>query len=568
MSCRGTSQNSGDAGAELAGSRAEPGIFIELTPNTKDRFLAVRVRVVGAQASSIRNLRIARSWADTHGAQVITNLEAHDSMGDLPVLPPVDEGPDKVFTLSQRPRGELEFTYQARALYSGASNYALAVLADRVTSVGHAFLLLPPFTESTNTTIDWHLEALPSTTKGASSFGLGEQLHLQATSEELANAVYAAGPVQVADGPSGERMILLGEAELDVGAVFSWTLRVRGLAKQWFGASIQNNSPETDAGTAPADAKNAKDTKNTKKWLDKSFVFMLIAEPNMGTSHDGAHLTQSIALWFDAGRALDPQLRIALSHEMIHRYIGADVRLVGGGDQKEATWFSEGFTVHYARRLLFQERLISPADFAADLNRTLVGEPGREGRETEREKSYRIGALYAAYLDAALHKRSGGARSLVDLIRELLERAEERPGEAIPIEVFQEMIVRELGPEAGREFEAMVLLREREIALAEDTFGPCFGQKKAKQKVFDIGFDVASLNERPMIVRGVVKGSAAARAGVRDGGLVLSHKLPAAGDMKGRVELWLAGGPGGKKIRYRPVATLETISWKAKKCKR
>lgn len=555
FSCRSSSKKTNELDAGYLAQSAEPGISIELTPDIASRALNVRVRVSGPAASSIQTLRIARSWAETHGAQVLNNLEARDTLGDLPVMPPHDEGPDKVYTLSQKPRGELVLSYQARALYSGASNYALAVHNDRVSGVGHGFLLLPPMIESINTSIEWHLEALPKGTKGASSFGAGERQSFRATSSELANAVYAAGPLQIANGPAGERMIMLGQAELDIGAVFEWTLRVRDRAKQWFVPGKGQDSA----------------SKNPIESKEPPFVFMLVAEPNMGKSHDGAHLTHSIALWFDAGRALDPQLRIALSHELIHRYIGSAVRLSEAGGLKDAVWFSEGFTVHYARQLLFHENMISAADFAADLDRTFGADPENGTaavRGQERDESYRIGALYAAHLDAALRKRSGGARSLNDLMRELLARAESKPGEPILIEVFQEMIVRELGPDAGRDFEAMVLSREKEILLPEDIFGPCFGQKKAKQKVFDIGFDLKSLDTQPIVLRGVVKGSAAARAGVRDGALVLSHKLPKQGDKDARVELWIAGGRGGKKIRYKPVATRETILWKAKKCKR
>ncbi len=553
ISCGGSSGKNQEPDAGALFESGEPGISIELTPDIAARALNIRVRVSGPPAMSIQTLRIARSWADTHGAQVLQAIEARDALGDLVVMPPHDEGQDKVYTLSQKPRGELVYTYQAKALYSGTSNYALAVHNDRVSGVGHGFLLLPALTESINTTIEWNLKALPTTTKGASSFGAGERQSLSATSEELANAVYAAGPLQIADGPSGERMIMLGQAELDIGAVFEWTLKVRGKAAQRF-----------ERGDQPAG-------KNSKELFKKPFVFMLLAEPNMGKSHDGAHLTQSIALWFDAGRALDPQLRIALAHELLHRYIGSAIRLSEPSGRKDAIWFSEGFTVHYARQLLLHENMISPADFAGDLGRTLGTDSeggAANARDSERDESYRIGSLYAAHLDAALRKRSGGARSLDDFMRELLAKAEDKPGEPILIEVFQEMIVRELGPEAGRDFEAMVLNREKEILLPEDTYGPCFTQKKNKQKVFDIGFDMKSLDINPMILRGVVKGSAAAKAGVRDGALVLSHKLPKAGDKEGRVELWLAGGRGGKKIRYKPVATKESIVWKAKKCRR
>ena len=50
-----------------------------------------------------------------------------------------------------------------------------------------------------------------------------------------------------------------------------------------------------------------------------------------------------------------------------------------------------------------------------------------------------------------------------------------------------------------------------------DAYGPCFKREAASFRAFELGFDSASLTSDPRIVKGLVAGSQAAVAGVRDG---------------------------------------------------
>src|SRR5262249_44320117 len=146
-----------------------------------------------------------------------------------------------------------------------------------------------------------------------------------------------------------------------------------------------------------------------------------------GRSHDGAALTRSFALWFDASRAFDAGLKSVIAHELVHRWIGGEVRLVDARG-REAIWFSEGFTVHFARRVLLDARLVTPRDILPDLRRTTDEQsPGEaacaEEREGRSQDAYRRGARYAAVLDRALRRASKDRRSLDDLLRDLLAQA-------------------------------------------------------------------------------------------------------------------------------------------------
>src|SRR5262249_28599664 len=153
---------------------------------------------------------------------------------------------------------------------------------------------------------------------------------------------------------------------------------------------------------------------------------------------------------FDASRAFDDRLKIAVAHELLHGVLGTKVRLVDEGGA-EAAWFSEGLTVHYARKILFAAKRISAESFLDDVRkaeREAGATPDAGARDGGRRSrsSYGRGSLYAASLDAAIKHGSKGARSLDDLVRELVSLAEKKRSPSLPPSSLRELAVRELGP--------------------------------------------------------------------------------------------------------------------------
>jgi predicted metalloprotease with PDZ domain len=270
-------------------------------------------------------------------------------------------------------------------------------------------------------------------------------------------------------------------------------------------------------------------------------------------------------VWFDAHQRLDAELDLVLAHELVHRWIGGTLRLVGRGG-REATWFSEGFTVHVARRALLQAGLLSPADFAADLNRTDgEGVAGEERLPAE----YRRGALHAASLDAAVRRASRGRRSLDDVLRDLTKTARAGGKASLPVAALRDALVREIGAEGGASVDR-IEAGDDAPALPDDAFGPCAHRRVREARGFELGFDRRSLAATPALIRSLVKGSAAERAGLREGALVLTSKVPTEADAlrdggtPREVELWLADG---KRVRYRPVGIKRETVWEAAECR-
>jgi len=578
-------QGAPDAGAPFRFDEPPwPGMTIDLSPDPGAEAVTVDVRVSGEQAGRITELAVARTWADTHGAEAVVDLAVRDGQGDLPVLPRQAPGDDLVLALGRAPTGgELLLHYRAKAA-NGGSRFGLRLGPDRLSAVGHGFLVLPQTSNPLPARVRFHLNAMAPGTAAASSFGPGEEVITTATPEELAHAVYLAGPrrleeplapvtadaddpaqaaLRPADPNQGKWLSVFGKPAFDTRAAFYWSAAAMAAAERFF-------RPVPPPGAPPPPLPQP-----------SPFAFLLVAEPGMGRNHDAAYLTRSLGLWFDDERAFDAGLKSVVTHEIVHRWIGGALRLVDEHG-REALWFSEGFTVHMARRLLLASRLVTPGDVLEDLRRTTEAPSARPGGPEDpacaeqqggrSREEYRRGALYAAYLDAKIQRSSHGARSLDDLLRELLVRAESEGRQAYLPDVFREMVARELGPKGAEDFDR-IIVGKGAVDLPKDAFGPCFQPIVREQRVFELGFDRASLAASPKMIRGVSRGSAAERVGLRNGMLVLSAKLPATSELPDseaalpEVELLVATKRGGMRVRYYPVGIKRIASWGLKACK-
>jgi predicted metalloprotease with PDZ domain len=293
-----------------------------------------------------------------------------------------------------------------------------------------------------------------------------------------------------------------------------------------------------------------------------------MAEPGLGKGHDGALLGHSFGLWIGSEARFDAPTLIAASHELAHSWLGGAVRLVDGAGNEQA-WFSEGFAVHYARKVALREKLISPDEFATDVERTLglgVSDLGSHPIPRSRE-AYQRGALYAAQIDAVIEKASKKKRSLDDLLRKLFAHRSSGPFMRVPVKAFRDLIAEELGAGRGEELMWVMVQGHGEIRLEDETFGKCFHRSRTKTKVFELGFDRQGTLRPPQMIRGLVAGSAAARAGLVEGALILSSKLPDEfdKDTDKPVEIAIALRGRSKKIRYLPVGEREDVHWADKK---
>ncbi len=130
---------------------------------------------------------------------------------------------------------------------------------------------------------------------------------------------------------------------------------------------------------------------------------------------------------------------------------------------------------------------------------------------------YDRGSMYFAGEDARIREASQGERSMDDIFFQI--DAIREAGEPFTPEVWEDLIAAELGDEARTRFQEMMA---GAIQIPpSNAFGPCFTREETPSRVFQLGFDAATLSSEDRIVSGLIEGSTAEAAGLRNGDRIL-----------------------------------------------
>jgi predicted metalloprotease with PDZ domain len=225
-----------------------------------------------------------------------------------------------------------------------------------------------------------------------------------------------------------------------------------------------------------------------------------------------------------------------------------------------------------SRRLLFRAGLYADGDFAADLNGLLSGYYGSPVREASAERiradfwndravgflPYQRGNAIAIELDYAIRRASGGTRTIDDWFRELFSRCRDSGAP-----VTREALFASIEHASDRATAGAIRATAVDgvlLAPREDWFAPCLEHHVAHSGTFELGFDFDATRDRKVIT-GLVPGSAAQRAGLRDGDALAGFSA-AIGDASQPVKVTVRDGAGTRDIEYLPcVAALEVPSF-------
>ncbi len=409
-------------------------------------------------------------YGDPGMAQLITDVEASDGSGPLPLTR--GPGPSIQLTTTRPATGAVTVRYRARSVpvSERGSRFGLRHDDTGIGGLGAFFLLLPDSSRHYPLKTEWaRLSCTSSPAQGFSSFGFGPQQRTTVGPlSDLRMASYFIGTPTVAsvdDGPVHLRAAWFGAPALDPAVATAWAAKAFAAERRFF----------ADEDDAP-------------------YHLFLRVLPDMGARSNGMGQPSSFLSAIGPQTTWGPTLRRNIAHEMLHRWLGLRLRL--GGPEGSGFWFTEGFTVHYASLLLFRAGLIPPEELLAELNTiadrhranpraAATNEDIQRGFFSDDALStlpYTRGALYAAELNAALLRASGGARSLDDLLRALYRASLTAPrGESglreLPAEAFRDAVLRELGPAGAARFDAVIL---QGAALPEpppDAYGPCFERR-------------------------------------------------------------------------------------------
>ena len=373
----------------------------------------------------------------------------------------------------RRPVGAVNIGYRVRLIRGDGKRYlGTRAQAGGFQGTGATFLLLPETADLHRARIAWDLGGAGDGARAVSSFGDGAA-EAPVSVDRLRAAIFMAGPlgrVSIDDGAIRFEAAWLGRTAFDPIEAIPWVARVWARGRALF----------HDVDAAP-------------------FTFFVRAVPGLGPAWVGTERPAGLLLLVGEGLGFTRAARFAVTYELVHHWIGGAERgLRFDGPPGAARWLTEGFSVHFTRELLLRAGLATPEEAADDLRARLerhaasalrdlsndaLVKPLREGPEAEHLPHDR-GMIYAAQVDAEVRARSGGKRSLDDLVLALLDKA--RAGEGgsggpgavrLPAGAWRELVGAELGPDAQARFDAEIV-RGEPFTPPADAFGPCFKPEK------------------------------------------------------------------------------------------
>ncbi len=264
------------------------------------------------------------------------------------------------------------------------------------------------------------------------------------------------------------------------------------------------------------------------------------------------------------GARWDAVTRLAIAQGLVHRWLGGRLRLrERAEDPPEAgAWFGDGVARFVAREVLWSLGTLSTDDYADEINMhvaELTTSPLRKASNAEVAAAVAggdadahallvaRGVLIATRLEAAIHERHAGARSLQAILRELIAEARRGDVRELPLATFTDRISAELG--AGEVEALRETLKGGSPVLPAAALGPCFTRGPRTYVRFDLGFD--ALASRAGQIRGLHPDGPAARAGVHEGETLVSLAAMSR-DPQQPIELTLQRAGQQVVVTYRP----------------
>ena len=474
-------------------------------------------------------------------------LQASDANGALPLtakdLPPTPFLTYREWSPQRATSGDVVFTFHAppRVVSAATRNGPLFDLREEaggLDGAGYTFLPEPPGDAPRAIAVRWDLSGMQPGARGVTSFGDGDVSKVM-PAESLNGAFFFAGPVKSypPQGSNHFAMYWLTEPPFDANASASMIEKLYGYMSTFFhdeGGSyrvfVRKQPYKGDGGTAGP----------------RSFLFG----------------------WGTGKVPTTENLESLISHEMTHNWSIID------GEHADISWYTEGGAEYYSTLLSFRAGLITPDAFLKRINdkaEAYYTNPlqslTNRGAEAIYWKDARAshvpygrGFMYLAKVDAEIRAASHGKRSLDDVVLALLDK--KRRGEPEGVAQWEDLITAELGPRARREYDDMVA--GKTIVPPATDFAPCFHPVETTVRPLEPGFDVSVLEGKSRIVKGLIAGSAAAKAGLKDGDEIVHAPDFAAPDLNATnepVEVVVRRAGQEVTIRYLPLGD-PIAAWK------
>ena len=280
----------------------------------------------------------------------------------------------------------------------------------------------------------------------------------------------------------------------------------------------------------------------------------------------GSGLYKSFALFVAPESVLDDAVEHLFSHELFHHWNGK--LLSAQQPERLVYWFIEGFTDYYALRILYESGYWKPETYAKWINRHVseyfrnpainasneeINEDYWNKRNTVGEVAYERGLLLGLRWHS-LARKKGVADGIDRLFKRLVARGR---GDGLQV---SNGVIRDAGRELlgawfAAEFDRYVT-RAETIDLPANVLAPQLIGRHVEVYEYELGFDqLRSLADQK--VHGLVVGSAAERAGLREGDQLVGWSAKA--DAEQLAQLRVQRGGNVKTIVYYPRGAKHTV---------
>jgi len=482
-------------------------------------------------------------------SDMVSDLNATDRLGALPLGAPVitsgKAGEFQTWTTARSPQGDVRVSYHMHVAKNAAVKRGpqvdLQSTGGGVSGGFVGFLLLPRVAGSAFATrVDWTLAAGEI---AVSSYGEGAYEGLF-TADQLRGTLFLAGHVVTYRAPGqrhdgGLSVYALGMSQENIKDVGDWTARAYAAEIKAF--KIDREEPyrfmiRSFTGSANPSGRAA----------EHSFMLYVPPGANPGTT----------------------VLHSVVAHEMVHSLTRPLEKENIDGD-----WYTEGvanylsITIPYAAGLYTSREYLElvKAESAGYYTNALRSLPNSKFAETVWSGRnawllpYNRGSIYFADLDAKL-KAKGLNTTVLDLVNEMSRRIDN--GEPSDHSVWLSVLAADAGPWAISDWEAM--MSGRVIFPASGAFGKCMQSIRTNVRIFDLGFSSPIRLTAGSVIGGVVKGSPADVAGLRNGDVLVTGTdiNPAAESLDADVSVTVMRAGKTRSISFQPGSRKqEGVSW-------